>query len=127
MSSVLVADDDAGYRYPIAMLLQDEGFKVTMVESRDALVEAAPAADIWIVDVRLPTNEQEGIQAVRQLVENGVRSVAPVIFISVTPESFADEQLGWLRHHGVDYEWLEKPFEPSLLIERVRAACKAAP
>ncbi len=122
--TILVADDDAGYRYPITCLFQDFKYEVKEASDLGGTVEAARNADIWIIDVRLPSGKMEGIQAVKQLAEQGVLSKYPVIFISVLPESFAESELAALDQHKpspISYKWIEKGFEPELLLETVRA------
>lgn len=116
---VLVADDEEGYRWPLAKMLSDSDFEVLEASDYDEAVRLGREADIWVIDVRLPTSKNEGILVVRQLVEENVTSSYPVFFISVLPESLANEELDILRQWGVRYEFLEKPFEPEFLLKRI--------
>jgi DNA-binding response OmpR family regulator len=117
---VLIAEDDDAFRFPIANFLEDVGFEVIEAENYDRAVELAREADIWVIDVRLPTNKHEGILAVKDLAERGIRSAYPVYFISVIPLSLAENELQYLRQHNISFDWIEKPFEPELLIKRIR-------
>lgn len=117
--TVLVADDDDGYRYPLVNALEDAGFRVTEASDKCQVAKRAKHAGIWIVDVRLP-NEREGIAAVVELVRRGVLPRAPIFFLSVLPESFAQAELTALAAFGVSYEWIEKPIELDELVKFVR-------
>jgi CheY-like chemotaxis protein len=120
---VLIADDDAGFRYPISSLFKDYGFHVMEASGLDGTVEAAKKADIWIIDVRLPSGVMEGIQAVKQLAQNEILPKYPVIFISVLPASYAENELSALKNHKpypINYMWFEKAFPLELLLDTVR-------
>jgi DNA-binding response OmpR family regulator len=119
-TTILVADDDDGYRFPIVSLLEDHGFTVLEATNEDDVVRHARMAKIWVIDVRLPSGANEGIRAVTRLAAEQIRSDYPVIFISVLPESLAPE-VRELRERSVGYEWIEKPFELELLLSRVMA------
>ena len=116
---ILVADDDAGYLFPIRNLFEDYGYEVLEATDRAQVVGHGRNADVWIIDVRLPTGEMEGILAVQELVEQGIRPRHPVVFISVIPASFAAEKLAPLNGK-VDYEWVEKPFELEFLLVKIQ-------
>lgn len=122
---ILVADDDAGYRFPIKNLFEDYAYEVLEATNRQDVVNMGVGADVWIIDVRLPTGEMEGILAVRDLVEQGIQPPHPVIFISVNPESLAEEKLAALKGK-VRYEWVEKPFELEFLLAKVEGFLKGA-
>jgi DNA-binding response OmpR family regulator len=118
-TTILIADDDAGYRFPLVNLFKDYDYEVLEAETKDEVLCLAKRADFWIVDARLPTSAMEGIQAVQKLVEEDVRPKFPIIFMSVTPESFVRDMLKVIVEKGIHYEWIEKPFELELLIERI--------
>lgn len=112
--TVLVADDDDGYRFPIKACLEDHGFTVIEATTREEVIALGPGAQIWVVDVRLPTAEMEGIQAVRSLLEAGTRPHY-VVFISVIPQENVTERLsipGFVKS-----DFLGKPFELQVLLE----------
>jgi CheY-like chemotaxis protein len=116
---VLVADDDDGFRYPIVNLLEDYSFEVVEAKSQEEVLESAEASALWIIDVRLPSSNMEGILAVHELARRGTVSAYPVIFVSVLPEDFARGRLAELANVGVHYLWLEKPFELELLKAKI--------
>ncbi len=58
-TTILVADDDDGYRFPIVSLLEDHGFTVLEATNEEDVIRHAPNAQLWIVDVRLPSGANE--------------------------------------------------------------------
>lgn len=114
-SRLLLVEDDVLVRITVAMMLEDEGFRV---------IEAGSAAEAWklinggleieavVTDVNLghgPT----GIQMVE-----GMRDVLPevaIIFITGRPASMAGRRLG--PREAV----LTKPFQGSDISETIRA------
>ena len=119
---ILVADDDDGYRYPIVNMFQDFGYEVLEASTQIEVESLGPQTDVWVLDVRMPTAEMEGIIAVHNLVsEKNVRPRCSVIFMSVLPESVASTKLKALKDASVDYLWIEKPFELEFLLQKVQA------
>ena len=124
---ILIADDDAGYRYPLRHLFEDFTYEVCEAADYDGVIERAPECDIWIIDVRLPTRKQEGILAVHELARNRNNPPRhPVIFISVLGQSFCTDNLLKLEKLGVQYVWIEKPFELELLLTQVNRLIREA-
>ncbi len=111
--TILLAEDDEGYRYPLVNLFEDYDFEVFEVSSKEDLMMKARQQQqaLWVIDARLPSIEMEGLRAVRELAQQGCRSQFPVIFISVLPSAFAEAELEAVRQLNVDFRWLEKPFE----------------
>jgi DNA-binding response OmpR family regulator len=118
---VLIADDDDGYRFPLKNLLDDYEYEVLEARNKEELIRQAQGADVWVIDARLPTEEMEGIEAVRELGERGTIPRHPVLFISVMPEDNVKVKLDSLKGKGIPYEWVEKPFELELLLRRIQA------
>jgi DNA-binding response OmpR family regulator len=114
--TVLVADDDEGYRFPISSMLRDFGYNVCEADDVNGLREHASNADIWVVDVRLP-ERLEGIDAVETLRTEGMKPKFGVIFISVLSESDCGAHLKYLPR--VEYRWIEKPFELEYLLNTI--------
>lgn len=113
---VLVADDTEGYRYPLSNILKDNQYKVLEAESVEEVEKLAGEAQIWIIDVRLPS-QKEGIEVVRKLIiEKKCKPKFDVIFISVLTQADCDSEL---ENFPEKYNWIEKPFEPEYLLEIV--------
>jgi CheY-like chemotaxis protein len=120
---ILIADDEHGYRSALVDMFIDAGFDVVEAESEEAAVSCAPDADVWIIDVRLPTGEREGLRAVSRLIDDGLWPKFPIVFISVDSEAEADAkgQVTALKARNVPYEWCQKPFEPEYLLQKVES------
>jgi CheY-like chemotaxis protein len=116
--TILIADDDYGNRFPLVALFEDYGYHVEQAESKQEVLQVAQKADVWIIDARLPTLDLEGIEAVGELVSKGTVPQYTVFFMSVISQESAAAKLATL---GISYEWLEKPFEPQFLFEKIRS------
>src|ERR1043166_6370180 len=117
--TILVADDDDGIRFAIVCMLSDKGHKVLEATDEKSIITLADKAELWIIDARLPTNGYEGLLAVSSLKKKGVVPTYPILFMSVDPDTFAADRLAALTRMGLKYEWLDKPFEPEYLLERI--------
>jgi two-component system OmpR family response regulator len=116
---VLLVDDEAALREPLADYLVRQGFAVTQAgtaaEARSRLVEAA--FDIVLLDIMMPG--EDGLSLCRHLVE--ARQI-PVIFITAKGE--ATDRLVGLEIGADDY--VVKPFDPRELVARVRSVLRRA-
>ena len=119
--TVLIVEDDAAVRKLITTVLRRCGYQlreaVNAVEAL-ALIERDPFFDLVITDVVMP--QMSGKELYNELVkrEPGVR----VLFIS----GYTDDALA---HHGVLDEglfFLEKPFSPARLAQKVREVLDAS-
>lgn len=124
---VLLAEDDAGYRFPITAVLKDAGYNVLQVVDGPGLLARHAEADILLVDVRLPSDDEhqrihEGIDVVRKIRDTvpGDRW-QPLIFLSARSE---DECFEALKGLPGSYVWLQKPTDDELLLEGIERACQ---
>jgi signal transduction histidine kinase len=111
---ILIADDNADTREPIAALLRTAGYDiVTAPDTAGALASARLAPpDLILADDRMPHLDRPGLLA-------GVRADAaiadlPVILLSATGEGGAEDQ----ETGTVDY--LPRPFSDHELLARIR-------
>ena len=74
---ILIVDDEENIGRSLRMILEREGYSVVLCHSAAAF-HAAPKADLYLLDVRLP--DGNGIDLLRSLRQEG--SSAPVIMIS---------------------------------------------
>ena len=74
---ILIVDDEENIGRSLRMILEREGYSVVLCHSAAAF-HAAPKADLYLLDVRLP--DGNGIDLLRALRQEG--SSAPVIMIS---------------------------------------------
>lgn len=116
---VLLVDDEAALREPLADYLVRQGFAVvqagTATEARSRLNESG--CDIVLLDVMMPG--EDGLSLCRHLVES---RRLPVIFITARGES-TDRIIG--LEIGAD-DYVVKPFDPRELVARIRSVLRRA-
>ncbi|WP_412062986.1 sigma-54-dependent transcriptional regulator [Rubrivirga sp. IMCC45206] len=114
MPTVLIADDEPAIRRTLREILEFEGYTVDVAVDGDEAVAKAPAADLVLLDIKMP--KRDGMEVLQALhdAEVGV----PVVMISGhgTVETAVEAtQLG-----AVDF--LEKPPDLNRLLVTVRGA-----
>ncbi len=120
---ILVVDDDQDILEAMRIILESGGYSVTtVVDSQTALQELArQRPDLVILDVMM-RYQDEGFQLSYQIKNNSDWSNIPILMITaVSQESgfkFSPEADGDFL--PVD-DFLEKPIQPKLLLERVAA------
>lgn len=116
-TTILLVDDEATLREPLAEYLTGQGFAVTEASSaaaaRSALGEAMP--DIVLLDIMMPG--EDGLSLCRHLVET---RQLPVIFLTARGEP-TDRIVG--LELGAD-DYIVKPFEPRELVARIRTVLR---
>ena len=113
---VIVVDDEISLREVVKLALEEEGYRVfTFGNAREALqFSKKNLLDLWLVDLRLP--DMHGLEIIRE-----IRDQDPYVpIIIVTAYASLDTALEALRMHINDY--LTKPFELDMLLDRVRRA-----
>jgi DNA-binding response OmpR family regulator len=100
------------------MLLEKEGFKVLEAENGAVAMEIArrERPDLMLVDLQMP--EMDGFQVVEMM--RGEESLLSIPVVVLTSETSAAVETRVLEMGADDY--VMKPFEPEVLISRVRAA-----
>ena len=118
-TKLLLVDDEAALREPLAEYLSRQGFDVTQAtsaaEARSRLRDTTP--DLVLLDIMMPG--EDGLSLCRHLVES--RDI-PVIFLTARGEA-TDRIIG--LEIGAD-DYVVKPFEPRELIARVRSVLRRA-
>lgn len=112
---ILHVDDEASVRHAIARTLSSAGMVVTSaatVEQAELALQRALRFHLAIVDRRL--DEDDGLELVRTL-----RATCPQMIVLLTSDLLTDEEVERAYELGVS-GCIEKPHEPSLLIEQVR-------
>lgn len=114
-SSVFIIDDDAGMRDSLVMLLRSQGIRCRAFAGGADFFRAMPNDETACVvtDLRMP--EIDGVEVVKRISETRGESW-PILVIT----AHADVPLAVsLMKQGV-IDFIEKPFDPQLLIEAVR-------
>lgn len=118
-TSLLLVDDEAALREPLAEYLVRQGFDVrqasSAAEARTLLRDATP--DLVLLDIMMPG--EDGLSLCRHLVET--RSI-PTIFLTARGE--ATDRIVGLEIGADDY--VVKPFEPRELVARIRSVLRRA-
>ncbi len=116
-TEILLVDDEAGLREPLAEYLVRQGFGVTQAasaaEARGRI--AAGHFDLVLLDIMMPG--EDGLSLCRHLAET---RHMPVIFLTARGES-TDRIVG-LEIGGDDY--VVKPFDPRELVARIRSVLR---
>jgi two-component system, OmpR family, response regulator len=116
---LLLVDDEATLRQPLAEYLSRQGFVVTeaasATQARTLLRDEVP--DLVLLDVMMPG--EDGISLCRHLVES---RALPVIFLTAKGE--ATDRIVGLEIGADDY--VVKPFDPRELVARIRSVLRRA-
>lgn len=116
-----VIDDDAAMRDLLAFLLDVNGFQPEVFELSSAfLAKAARGAPACVVsDIRMPG--MSGIELVRKLKSDGI----PCPVILITGHGDVALAVDAMKAGAVDF--IEKPFDDSVLLGAIRSALEARP
>ncbi len=116
---LLLVDDEASLREPLADYLVRQGFAVTQAadasKARSLLQDFKP--DLVLLDIMMPG--EDGLSLCRHLIEG---KQLPVIFLTARGE--ATDRIVGLEIGADDY--VVKPFEPRELVARIRSVLRRA-
>ncbi len=115
-ATVFVVDDEPTVRDSVSMLLRSAGFVVEAFETADAFLRSYDPATpgCLLLDVRLPGIS--GMELQKQLIAQGIR--LPIIILT----GHGDVQMAVSAMKRGAMDFIEKPFVPAALLERVRHA-----
>jgi two-component system response regulator FixJ len=118
--TVHVVEDDAAMRDALCLLLRSAGFEVHSYQNAETFLAAGgcPPPICLLTDMRLPG--MDGIALYRHLVRLGADPSAVVI----TGHGDIPMAVTALKEGVVDF--VEKPFDPALLLDSVREASQRA-
>ena len=118
-TTLLLVDDEATLREPLAEYLTGQGFDVREAESAAAArsILGAETPDLVLLDIMMPG--EDGLSLCRHLVE--ARKL-PVILLTARGEAM-DRIIG--LEIGAD-DYVTKPFEPRELVARIRSVLRRA-
>ena len=121
----VVAEDEPHFLQPYKMYLEDLGFDVKAVMDKEGLMEAAPHAQLLVVDVCLPNAEKmEGLECVAELIKDSrIKSRVPIIFISGYREDSPMVKKKLSAHSVLKerYRWVWKDDEVEVLGDAIDA------
>jgi two-component system response regulator FixJ len=113
---VHIVDDDDAMRESLSFLLGTAGFSVKTFDSATKFLEAIPRLRVGclVTDIRMP--EIDGIELMRRLRETGY--AFPVIVMT----GHGDVPLAVEAMKLGAFDFLEKPFDDEVLIDRLKGA-----
>jgi DNA-binding response OmpR family regulator len=120
---ILICEDDADIATLLKLMLENAGYQSrvarTAAQAKQLLEEGD--YDAMTLDLALP--DQDGISLLQELRQNPKTQDLPVIVVSVTAKEGQQELNG--DAFGV-IDWIQKPIEESLLIDRLSYALRQA-
>ena len=122
MKKILIVEDDLAFGTLIQTWLRKKGFVVERVTSVGAAVRQMGqdgAPDLVLSDLRLP--DHDGLELLQQLRAEGRQTP----FIVMT--SYAEVQNAVLAMKSGANDYIAKPFQPDILLEKIREALAAQP
>lgn len=116
---IFVVDDDAVVRHALTLLLEAAGYIVRAFESAESFIEVCDpdSRGCLILDVQMPGMDGPALQ--KEMLQRGI--LLPIIFLSAHGSIPLTVQA--IKAGAVDF--LTKPVEPNVLLERIRAALAA--
>lgn len=116
MKHILFVDDVSTNRKCVGLILKDR-YKVTLVksgrEALDCLNTMIP--DLVLLDIFM--QEMDGYEVIKHLKENPVTARIPVVFLTADSEQESEER--GIALGAADF--IRKPVEPQVLLERIEA------
>lgn len=119
VTTVFVVDDDDGVRTSLGILLDSAGYRaVPFASALDFLAQYDPARPgCVLLDMRMPG--MTGMELLQELARRG--GFLPVIFIT----GHGDVPMAVEAMKAGAFDFLQKPFSPKDLLERIRRALEA--
>src|SRR5690242_11878464 len=114
---ILVADDDPGIQDIFAIILTKEGYNVEVLpEGTKIMDDQYNLPDLFILDKQMPG--MDGLDICRYLKKQQKTKTIPVIMVSASPD------ISTLSAEAGADDYMEKPFEMSSLLEKVKHFCR---
>ena len=112
MKKIILAEDDPGIQDSIQMILETEGYQVTVFPNGDDLLNRRfETPDLFILDRQL--SGVDGLDICRILKEDNDAKAIPIIILSASP------QIGSMAREAGAQDFLEKPFRIDALRKMV--------
>ena len=115
---VAIVDDDGSVRSALMGLLRAAGYRARAFASAGEFLASGPAREVacLVLDVRMPG--MGGLDLFERLAAGGVR--IPVLFIT----AYADVPMAVRAMKSGAVEFLEKPFNGQVLLEKIQQAVR---
>ena len=118
--TIFIVDDDEAVRGSLDVLLESHGFRVETFDSAGAFLDSDAPSQVGclIADIRLPG--MDGLALQEELVRRGTRLQVIVV------TGFGDVPLAVRAMKSGAIDFLEKPYDETVLLAAVRRALNAA-
>lgn len=118
--SIFIVDDDQAVRASLSRSLRTRGYNTETYASAQAFLDsdAVERDGCLILDYGMP--DMTGLELQQQLIKR--KCTIPIVFI--TGHGGVPEAVEAVKHGAIDF--LEKPFRPDILINRIEAALASA-
>lgn len=115
--NIVIVEDDRVIREKLSILLQDAGYKTTLIENFENTVATLleKDANLILLDINLPY--MDGYDICKRIKE---KSNIPIIF--VTSRDKTEDEIKSIRVGGVDF--ITKPYNKIVLLEKIKRALK---
>lgn len=115
--NIVIVEDDPIIREKLSILLQDAGYKTTLIEDFENVVDNLLEIDanLILLDINLPY--MDGYDICKKIKE---KSNIPIIF--VTSRDTTEDEIKSIRVGGVDF--ITKPYNKIVLLEKIKRALK---
>ena len=133
MAKILIIDDDPDIADSLTMILEGSGYRVFVKPDTENLIRDVMEfnPDLIILDIIFPENPQAGFTAARALSKDEKVKRVPVLLLSAVNQlsnmsfGFSDSDISedFMPVKG----FLEKPVEPSVLLEKVEELLGSRP
>ncbi len=122
MKNILIVDDDRDVFESMKIVLESEGYAVDWATNGNEALEKVRARkpDLMILDVMMNTDD-EGFQVTYKMKHDGDLAAVPIIMVTSIG---AKTGFSFDKSRDEDFlpvnEFLEKPVDPKVLIDKVR-------
>lgn len=115
--TVLVAEDDAGLRALLRLLLEEGGYHAVMCEDGRAAWDRLQQGgiDIAVLDIGMP--EMDGLELCRRIRSNESLKQMPIVMLTI--RALVEDQVHGYGGGADDY--VTKPFSSDVLLARIRS------
>ncbi len=120
---ILIVDDERDIVKALMIRLQTNGYNVVSAfdGAQGVFMANKEIPDLVILDIRMPAGD--GFSVVEKLKQSNRTHRIPVIFLTGSPETNAEERAMGL---GARF-YIKKPYDPEELLDAVKRALKPGP
>jgi twitching motility two-component system response regulator PilH len=115
--TILLADADAASAQYVALLLENEGFRVVVARDGEEVLQKLRESRPHLLLLEIPLPGKNGYEICRVVKQDKKQSVLPVVFLSAKAQ--ASDRF-WAKRVGAN-GFVAKPFDPADLLREIHA------